>query len=286
MAFKTLFDIKKSFRSRLSSIYDINETDNIFNLILQDIFNYSRIDQLNHSQDPLSEDKVLQIEAILSRLLANEPIQYILGYSTFYNLIFKVNKNVLIPRQETELLVDLIIRKLHSPEIRKIIDIGTGSGCIAISIKKFLSQPNVLALDISEEAIDVAKQNAALNNTDIEFICADILNFSMKDNETFDMVVSNPPYIRDSEQKLMHNNVLDFEPHSALFVSEENPLIFYKAIADFCKLHLNKSGILALEINEALGNETKTLLEANSFSQVEIIKDLNYKDRIITARKI
>ena len=217
-------------------------------------------------------------------MVNQEPIQYILGRTSFYDLEFNVTPGVLIPRQETELLVDIILKDYSLSG--KILDIGTGSGCIAVSLKKNLPEAEVFALDISQNALDIAKLNSKSNNLHIDFIHGDILNPGLTINHTFDLIVSNPPYVRNSEQQKMHDNVLQYEPHTALFVPDDDPLVYYRAIADFCMRNLKSSGILALEINESLGFETKSELEKYTFSTVEIVKDLNNKDRFSIAKSL
>lgn len=286
MAINTISDFRTTFRNRLFPIYPLIEIDSIFSIVIEAVLHFNRVDLVRYSDKQLDSNAIARINEILSQLELYKPIQYILGKTSFYDLNFFVNQHVLIPRQETEYLVDYIIRSLYRKEHQKILDIGTGSGCIAIALKKYLPDAEIFALDISEKALEVAKENALVNNVVINFICADILNQKLELNREFDIVVSNPPYVRDSEKQLMLKNVLDFEPHSALFVPDTNPLVFYNAIALFCKKHLKRNGILALEINESLGKKTKLLLENNSFSDIEILKDLNKKDRFITAQNL
>ncbi|HCT31338.1 MAG TPA: peptide chain release factor N(5)-glutamine methyltransferase [Bacteroidales bacterium] len=224
-----------------------------------------------------------EILNIVSLLKLQKPIQYILGEADFFGLNFKVDSNVLIPRQETEELVDWII-KTNSLKTPSILDIGTGSGCIAISLKANIKNSKVSAIDISEGALNVAKNNSQINNVTVDFYKADILNnSSVIANQPFDIVVSNPPYVRELDKTFMQSNVLDYEPHSALFVSDADPLLFYREIAIRSQVLLKKGGWLYFEINEALGNETSNLLERNNFNEIEIRKDLNGKDRMIKA---
>jgi release factor glutamine methyltransferase len=222
----------------------------------------------------------------LELLKQQKPIQYILGETEFYGLPFKVNENTLIPRQETEELVEWIINEFgtRNSEFR-ILDIGTGSGCIAVSLAKNLPNAKVYALDVSREAIKVAKENAKLNSLDIEFIEADILSVCHADlvsgSHKFDVIVSNPPYVRNLEKELMQSNVLENEPHLALFVENENPLQFYKAITDFAISNLNQKGVLFFEINEYLGKEMIQLLSDSHFKDIELKQDMFKKDRMI-----
>lgn len=224
----------------------------------------------------------------LSRLRLHEPIQYILGATEFYGLPFEVNKDVLIPRPETEELVSWIV-SCHSLQNEvstlRILDIGTGSGCIAVALAKHLTNAQIHAIDFSKKALNVAKQNALLNNVDIDFSEVDILNPSTWDlkfsNVEFDIIVSNPPYVRNLEKADMKPNVIDNEPHLALFVDDDNPLQFYKAICEFSKACLKDNGSLYFEINEYLGKGMLTLMKAFEFKSVELKQDIFGKDRMV-----
>jgi len=232
---------------------------------------------------PIKSEDAKMIFDIVSLLKLQKPIQYILGEADFFGLIFKVTPDVLIPRQETEELVDWIL-KTSDTENPSILDIGTGSGCIAISLAANLIDAKVTAIDISTGALEVAKRNALSNNISIDFLEVDILDqTSTLPNQPFDIVVSNPPYVRDSEKMQMSNNVLEHEPHSALFVSDTDPLLFYRAIAKRSKALLRHNGTVFCEINEALGNETYELFIQHEYCKVEIKKDLNGKDRMLKA---
>ncbi|MFY7910825.1 MAG: peptide chain release factor N(5)-glutamine methyltransferase [Emticicia sp.] len=226
---------------------------------------------------------------IIERLNTHEPIQYILGETEFYGRRFLVNDSVLIPRPETEELVKYIVDKSKVLPIGEgwegfLLDIGTGSGCIAISLAKELPNFKVTAYDISEKALETAKRNAELNKADVTFEKVDILNnqFSIL-NSKFSIILSNPPYVTKQEIDRMQKNVLDFEPHLALFVEDADPLIFYEAIANFAFNNLTNNGLLAVEINEALGEETADVFRRKGFSEVEIIKDIHQKDRFVSA---
>ena len=279
----TIQDIIDEINFQLKPYYSKNEITSLSFIILEKILEYSKTEILIKKSEKLNDNNVKEIRSILSRLKQNEPIQYILGETEFYNLKFKLTSEVLIPRPETEELVDWIIKDnvTHHPKL-EIIDIGTGSGCIAISLAKNLKYANITALDNFCPVLEKAEENALLNNTEIEFVKHNILDDKTL-NKKFDIVVSNPPYIKDSEKLLMSNNVLDFEPKRALFVPDNDPLIFYKAIVNFCHFNLNQKGILYLEINEALGEETKNLLFENKFINIEIRKDINNKPRMIKA---
>jgi release factor glutamine methyltransferase len=223
------------------------------------------------------------ISSALRDLKNSVPIQYIIGETEFYDLTFKVNKHTLIPRQETEELVHAIINenKITAPNI---LDVGTGSGCIPIVLARNIAGANVSSVDISEGAIVIAKENATLNNVTIDFHLRDFLKWDMYSWERgYDIIVSNPPYVKESEKELMEKNVLTYEPHTALFVDDEDPLIFYKRIAEFAKVHLRKGGKLYFEINEALGQEMIELQKSLGFSSVRLMKDLNGRDRMTSA---
>lgn len=236
-----------------------------------------------YPNDPIDPENAKIIVDIVSKLKLQKPIQYILGETDFFGLNFKVSPNVLIPRPETEELVDWVIRsaKIEQPSI---LDVGTGSGCIAVSLAKNIKGAYITAIDISSDALPVAKENACKNNAKVDFFKVDFLDSSVKvPNAPFDIIVSNPPYVRNLEKERMRVNVLDHEPHLALFVSNSHPLIFYKAIAERAGELLRLNGCVFCEINEALGFETAELFKDFGFSEVEIRKDLNGKDRMIKA---
>ncbi len=210
--------------------------------------------------------------------------EYILGETEFLSLKFKLNNKVLIPRPETEELVDWIIKDVDNNKKLSIIDIGTGSGCIAVAIAKWVSNATVTALDISEDALQIAKKNAELNNVQIQGLCVDILNVPNTLQNKYDIIVSNPPYIRECEKTDMEANVLKYEPHTALFVSDENPLIFYDGIAKFASSYLNENGLIYVEINRYLGSETLKMFESYNFNCI-MKNDLSGANRMIKAIK-
>lgn len=274
--------IQKKFHEALDSIYVSEEVDSFFYILIDFYFNISRIQLAMNSNLEVLKTNVL-FEA-LEALKQQKPIQYIIGETEFYGLLFKVNAHTLIPRPETEELVEWVIKefKTQNSEVR-ILDIGTGTGCIAISLAKNLVNTKVFALDVSKEAIEIAKQNANLNAIEIHFIEADILNMDSIFDFKFDIIISNPPYITEQEKQLMKPNVLDNEPHLALFVYDENPLLFYKAITQFAINNLKENGQLFFEINEYLGNDMIRLLVENNFKNIELKQDLFRKDRMIKA---
>lgn len=280
---QTIYNIKQNIKNSLNDIYDKREIQSFIYIIFEHVLNYSKIDTVLNKKEEIDVEKCKIIYSIVERLEKEEPIQYILGETEFYDLIFNVNQSTLIPRGETEELVQLVINENNDKEI-SILDVGTGSGCIAISLAKNLEKAKVSALDISEKAIETAKNNAKKNNVKVNFFLEDILNIKHK-YDNYDIIVSNPPYICNSEKSLMQNNVLDYEPHTALFVDDNDPLIFYRTIAIFAQKILTKEGFLYFEINEALGKEMKEMLEKYSYKNIEIIKDINERDRIVKAQK-
>lgn len=275
-------DIRNYYCEQLCSIYDKNESNTLILILFEYYFNINRIKMSLEPELRLSESEMLKLHFAVKDLLKNKPIQYIIGETEFCDLKFKVNENVLIPRPETSELVRLIANSHQPSTISNILDIGTGSGCIAISLAKMIPQSNVYALDISEKALDVAKENAINNNVNITFIHDDILTKTQTLTQTkFDIIVSNPPYVRELEKVDMHNNILQWEPHNALFVSDEDPLIFYRSILEFSKKHLKENGEIWFEINEYLGKEMKDLCEEAGFSNIEIYKDFRDKERFL-----
>lgn len=286
MILKTL---KRSFSEALVGFYPETEIDSFFNLLSEDVLNMKRADIALNLYAVVSGKKYDKFQIALKRLQSNEPIQYILGDTEFYGLTFKVNEHVLIPRPETEELVDLILKETNKEESLNILDVGTGSGCIAISLAKHLPNAKVKALDVSEDALHMARENAKQNDVIVEFVEGNILEHTYTEssisNSEFNVIVSNPPYVRHLEKEHMKANVLDHEPHLALFVEDENPLQFYDAIAQFAIRNLKQNGKIFFEINEYLGKEMIALLESYNFKNCELIKDLSGKDRILKATK-
>ncbi len=278
----TIIKYIKELSNELNSLYDPSESLAISRLYVFEKLNIFGNDKFLRKQETLSFELVEKLDKNRNRLLNGEPVQYILGYTWFYDLKFIVNRDVLIPRQETEVLVDTIIKEHHKTNNIKVLDIGTGTGCIPISIKANLPITEISSIDISKEAIEIAKQNALLNSTQITFVVFDILSKqAFPINGKFDIIISNPPYVLESEKELMHKNVLENEPNGALYVSDSDPLIFYRKILDYARFLLNKEGKVYFEINETLGKEMIDLCRIYGFSDTKIIKDLNNKDRFI-----
>ncbi len=278
--FEQRFFMKKSIqyiRENLLSLYDPAEIESFIFLIFNHLYGYSKKDMILNRDTILPEEGFKRIAAVVSRLEKFEPIQYILGETTFFGLKFKIGPGVLIPRFETEELVDLILKRKKNQAV-KIIDLGTGSGCIAISLKKGLPLSTVWGCDISDFALNRCHENAQLNEAVINWTKYDILGEVPPVESGFDLIVSNPPYITWKEKALMQRNVVDFEPELALFVPDDDPLLFYRAIVQKSNQLLKAGGEIYFEINESYGNEIRTLLNQNGFD-AEIIKDINGKDR-------
>ena len=273
-------------RHKLSGLYPASEITGITRMIFEALCNYSPTDILLHKDTILSEDMHLKIESIARRLVRQEPIQYILGYTDFCGYRFDVAPGVLIPRPETGELVTRVIRENGDTPLR-IADLGTGSGCIAVTLALALPLCRVEAWDISADALRIAQRNAQKHNAPVNFIQRDILLYTVTEAEaeSLDIIVSNPPYIRQSEQAAMCENVLGYEPHEALFVPDESPLLFYEKIARDGIQLLTPGGKLYFEINETQGANCARMLEKTGYESVEIIKDLYGKDRFIATIK-
>lgn len=267
----------------LSEVYSESETRVLTRTMIEYAtgLSYTRI--LSDKSIKLSESQKQKISEITQRLLRHEPIQYIIGNTEFYGLPFNVNIHTLIPRPETEELVELVVKENSVSDVN-ILDIGTGSGCIAISVKKHLRLAKVTAWDISKEAIEIAKENANNNNVVVRFEEVDVLS-KFPQNQKFDVMISNPPYILEKEKSEMENNVLDFEPHIALFVPNDNALLFYKRIADIGLQLLNEKGKLYFEINRVFGLLTCEMLSQKGYTNIELIKDISGNDRIVKAER-
>lgn len=281
-------DLRTDFCNSLNEQYTTEETHSFFYILSEKFLGLKRVD-IAISLDMIVPDRAIHyfMEA-QNRLKLYHPIQYIIGDTEFYGLPFIVNSHVLIPRPETEELVDWIVKDLTvsvKKEQIKILDIGTGSGCIAISLAKNLPEAKVSAIDISENAIEVANANAKLNDVDVHFTVSDALRMEHL-LEKFDVIVSNPPYVRELEKKEIQPNVLENEPHLALFVPDHDPLVFYKKITELANHNLNADGVLYFEINQYLGNETMQMIEGKGFESVKLRKDIYANDRMIRAKLV
>ncbi|MGB1283745.1 MAG: peptide chain release factor N(5)-glutamine methyltransferase [Polaribacter sp.] len=315
-----LKNYKTFFAQKLSSLYPKTEIDTFFFLLVEEYLGFQRIDTVLKLGYIITKNQLSSLNIALKRLQKEEPIQYILGKTEFYGLPFLVDKNTLIPRPETEELVEWIlaevsnfqgfrvskfqgfkVSKFQGFKVSKltVLDIGTGTGCIPISLAKHLPNTTISAIDVSKKALKIAKKNAQLNAVDIDFFEADVLKIRnlnviakeerLKQSQNnfffnelkFNIIISNPPYVRELEKVTIKNNVLQNEPHLALFVEDNNPLIFYKKIADLAKNHLTKNGILFFEINQYLGKEIVKMLHKKGFKNIEIRKDLFGNNRMV-----
>lgn len=278
-----LKDIQKRFHVELHTFFSKEEIDSVFYLLIDAFYKVSRLQLAMDLGITVEDDK--DILNALELLKQEKPIQYIIGETEFYGFPFVVNEHVLIPRPETEELVEWIVRFSSKTSEINILDIGTGSGCIAVSLAKHFPNAKTYALDVSEKAIETAKHNAKLNNVEVTFFEADILKTRAIEDLKFDIIVSNPPYVRDQEKPMMKPNVLDHEPHLALFVRDHDALQFYKAITQFALNNLVENGSLFFEINEYLGKDMIDLLVSSHFSDIELKQDIFKKDRMIKGVK-
>lgn len=281
---------KTLFRYLVSSIQLRESREEIVSMVyilMEHLFGLTRTQVLADVPLHVTSDQELAMQQVIERLNAAEPIQYVVGESYFFGRRFMVNRAVLIPRPETEELVREVVAAIHSqfstPKIH-ILDIGTGSGCIPITLALEIPGANVMAIDVSDEALSVAAQNAALLNAVVNFVKHDILSASLPE-DSFHVIVSNPPYIGNSEKTTMKQNVLDYEPHVALFVADDDPLIFYKAIARQAFRALKDTGLLAVEINERYSEEVAAIFLKEGFTAIKIIPDLSGKPRIVKGIK-
>ncbi|MEK6475939.1 peptide chain release factor N(5)-glutamine methyltransferase [Catalinimonas sp. 4WD22] len=266
-------------------IYSIEESRYMALMLMEHYLHYLRNDILLDRQIQLDSHQEDRLEKAIARICDHEPIQYVIGETYFYGRSLYVSPAVLIPRRETEELTDIIIKENPQPRL-KVLDIGTGSGCIAITLSQELNSPEIHALDSSQEALAVAKANAQQHQAVIRWYLEDILKPTANRLSSFDIIVSNPPYVRKSEALEMKKNVLEFEPYQALFVSDDDPLLFYRQIANLCTRQplLNNNGCLYLEINEMYGTEVAELLDKYGFTDINLRKDLQQKDRFISAK--
>ena len=289
---------KTHFFDSLKNIQDEQEIESFFFILTEYLHNLKRVDLALNPNFELSEDDAKKWNAILADLQQEKPIQYITGEAWFYGLRFEVNENTLIPRPETEELVEFILKETSNFQLPasslNILDIGTGSGCIPISLKANLPQANVSAIDVSEKALEVAKRNAQSNKVEVNFIQANILEVedlsklplpNAQNLLPLDIIVSNPPYVRNLEKEEIKKNVLDYEPHLALFVEDTDALLFYRKIAQLALKNLAPNGLLFFEINQYLGKETVELLENLGFKNIELKKDIYGNDRMVKSTR-
>ncbi|MCZ6593319.1 MAG: peptide chain release factor N(5)-glutamine methyltransferase [Bacteroidetes bacterium] len=278
----TLKELKSTFITQLSEVYPSQEVESIFTVLSEYFLNYTRLETVLKADESLSEEIIKHFKNAISRLKRQEPVQYICGKTEFYSLPFKVDKHTLIPRPETEGLVQWIIDDENKKQTKSktLLDIGTGSGCIAISLAKNLKDIDVSALDFSPEALKTAHKNSVLNSVKVTFFELDLLDEQTLP-QRYDIMVSNPPYVRELEKSKMRSNVLEYEPKSALFVTDKDPFLFYRRIARLANLYLTDNGRVYFEINEYLSDELKVLLLTERFTDIEVRKDIFGKDRMI-----
>lgn len=283
----TLNEARTVLTKELKNIYNKDEVSNIIDLVLEHITGLPRIEQVKNKIPYLTCTQLEDLDSITERLKTNEPVQYVLGEAWFAGMKFKVNKNVLIPRPETEELVDWLVKEVNAqrPMLNvqcSIIDIGTGSGCIPISIKKRLPDADLSAIDVCSEALFTATENAIAHNTEINFTLLDFLDEEKwSELGNFDIIVSNPPYVKQTEKNSMHERVVSFEPPLALFVPDNDTLLFYRKLSGFAVNNLKPGGVFYAEINEALGNEIVDFFKSAGFTDVQLRKDMQRKDRMI-----
>lgn len=278
---RTLGEAHRNFMFPLTKLYDEQEARSITNLVFSDLLGYDTIKLILNEKDLLPASVFEQLDHVLHQLLSHRPVQYVLGKADFYGLSLKVNEHTLIPRPETEELVHWILQEHQEFSEIRILDIGTGSGCIPVSIGKNRPQWKITAIDISDGALKVAKENAEQNQVQVNFELQDV--FLFEPAEQYHLIISNPPYVLNSEKQEMRKNVLDHEPHAALFVDDQDALKYYTRIAELASQKLYPGGVLYLEINEQKGAEMITMLSGYGFSDVELRQDLSGRDRMIKA---
>lgn len=279
----TLQEFYNKGKEQLAQLYELSEREAILKRLVSSLLGYTDAQLLlNHNETLQSEESSI-LEEHLKQVVAGIPVQYVLGQTHFYGLNFYIEPGVLIPRQETEELVDWILQK--EQKVQQILDIGVGSGCITASLGKHLKDAHLTAFDISLEALDLARENCDRYGLRPTFLYGDILQWQKYGLDSYDVIVSNPPYVCESEKVQMHPNVLEHEPEIALFVPDENPLLFYETIADLGRKHLKDNGVLYFEINEKFGTEVQNLLEQRGYKNIMLRQDLNGKDRMLRAEK-
>ncbi|OWK74105.1 protein-(glutamine-N5) methyltransferase, release factor-specific [Flavobacteriaceae bacterium JJC] len=282
----TVSELKQFFQKELSAIYSESENNELFSIFCSQILGLDKFQQRRSSERNLTHDELENFKNIIAELKTGKPFQQILGETEFYGLKFSVDENVLIPRPETEELLEIAIREIRklkpNNSVFKILDIGTGSGIIPVVLKKHFPQSDVSAMDYSEKALETAKKNAVFHHAEINFIHQDYLNANL--NEVYDIIISNPPYIGIEEETEIADSVKEFEPKMALFSPTSNALIFYEKIAEDCKSHLSEKGMVFLEINQKLGDETRSLF-SDVLSEVHLVKDLSGNDRFVFGKK-
>lgn len=276
-------EILTNVTERLNDTFSKSEKNQISKMFVMNYLELKNSEIILKKDEQVSEEMMTRLDEDLERINSGEPVQYVLGTTYFYSFEMKIDKRALIPRPETEELVDWIYKELKS-KTPKILDVGTGSGCIALALKAGFPNGEIHGTDIKQEALDLAIENAIEMQLKVDFEKADALNLADQYKDKWDVIVSNPPYILEQEKALMQIHVVDFEPHSALFVPNDDPLKFYNAISEYAQLHLNEKGKLFFEIHENFAHEVKEMLTSQGFSRIEVRKDLQGKDRMICAQ--
>ncbi len=276
-------EILAHIREQLGDAFSQNEKVQVSKMLLMNYLDIQNSEILLRKDEEVADEIRVQLEQDLDKIKKGTPVQYVLGTTYFYGFEMRIDERALIPRPETEELVDWIFKELQSKS-PKILDIGTGSGCIALALKAGLPNGDVYGVDVQQEALDLAVENAMAMDLKVDFEQADALSLSKQYRESWDIIVSNPPYIPEKDKMMMQAHVLDYEPHSALFVPDNDTLMFYNAIAEYAQSHLNKEGKLFFEINENLAEEVKKVLTLHGFSKIEVRQDLQGKDRMVCAQ--
>jgi release factor glutamine methyltransferase len=281
-------DIVNHYTEKILPIYGKEEASQLIWILTEHFFEVDRMKLARNPELRITESEMLTIHFAVKELSKNKPVQYITGESEFSGCRFQLNSDVLIPRPETEQMVQMIVNYVSNNQaVKRILDIGTGSGCIAVSLAKQLTHCEVFACDVSFSALELAASNAQLNKAEVNYFKFDLLNLTdTEELPVFDLIVSNPPYVTEKEKSQMQPNVLNYEPHLALFVTDDDPLLFYRKIALFAQKKLKSGGYMMLEINEMYGDDLKILLESFRFSEIEVLKDFHGKNRFVSAIKI
>lgn len=280
----TLKQLLDSSRSRLTPVYGGSEASWLLRIIMEHLKGWDQVELLMRADKEVSDFLVSSVNAVIDRLLHHEPIQYIFGGTYWHGMTLKVSPNVLIPRPETEELVDIIVKDNQQSDL-KVLDVCTGSGCIAVALAKFMNFPQVTAIDISQPALAIARENAALQKVKVKFETADAIDLGKTLTEKYDIIVSNPPYVMESEKSAMDSNVLDHEPALALFVPDRDPLKFYKAIATYAYTALEDKGRLYFELNPLTADVLREWLSQSGWNDVTLLPDINTKTRFLIARR-
>ncbi len=281
----TVSELTARLRSRLGEKFPGSEVREMISIIFENLKGWNTTDLLIKSDQELTPFIVSKADEAADRILSGEPVQYIFGSAHFYGMSFKVNRDTLIPRQETALLVDIIVKEWSGKSDLKVLDLGTGSGCIAIALARNLPFSSVTGVDISDGALAVARENSQKLKAKVDFIRGDILALTPPQTPEYDIIVSNPPYIARSEASSMETNVLDYEPHSALFVPDDNPLLFYKAVADYAAAALKPGGKLYFEINPLFADDLKKFMATSGWTDVTLERDMQQHYRFMIASR-